>query len=409
MADNSISKTSTKSFPCNDCKFVGSKTLDTWEHVQLAHTDNPEFHDCDKCDYKTVRKRNLAAHMNSHHADSKAKTYKYTFPCSICDFVCGRKDDMREHIQSAHIENPQFFQCDKCDYKSIRKRLLAYHMKTHFVTEKLKCNICDAQLKNVKMIAFHKKSVHDGKKYNCKICGKLFSQSSHLRVHQRSLHTDIFELSQVECDICSKKFKNKGYLKKHKKSHQSEYVDCKECGKRKKSTYLPSHKRKFHTERPFLSCKQCDYKTKHNNDLKVHLLGVHSMAEKTKCEFCSYEGAKDKLKKHFKNSHTNHEKLTCDLCDYEGINVQLARHIRRVHNSVNQTESELKNCTFCTFRTKRKVNLKKHIDSVHLHLKEVVECETCHRKIAAVYLKQHILRAHGNYMNLKNVLSVVRF
>ena len=392
MADHANSKTP-KSFLCKECKFVGSSTRDLREHVELAHTDNPDFYNCDKCKYKTVRKRNLTAHMNSHNADHKAK--KYSFQCSICDFVSRRKDDLRYHIQEAHTDNPNYFKCYKCEYQSIRKRYLASHLKTHNTDVKYECNLCDAKLKSLDTLSLHKRSIHKGIKFDCNICDKSFTQQSHLMSHKKSVHPDILKLPPIECDICSKLLKNREYLYKHKKRfHLTVYSDCKDCGRRLKSENLRHHVRTYHEGRPFLSCNQCDFKTKQNSNLKTHMINVHSMVKRVKCELCSHEFSKYSLKSHMYNVHTTHEKVKCNFCDYEGIKSNLATHTKEVHYA-EKTEV----CTICPFKTKRKVNLKKHINSVHLH--EVAECDTCHKKISVQYLSEHMKRAHGNYVSHK--------
>merc|ERR1712126_90752 len=112
------------------------------------------------------------------------------------------------------------------------------------------------------------------------------------------------------------------------------------------------------------------------------------------CDHDSSKGVKNQLKNHIYNMHTRHEKLKCDLCDYEGTKKHLAIHTRRVHDSSIQ---ELHYCNFCQFKTKRKARLKNHIDSIHLNMSKVAECDTCNKKIAADYSKQHIKRVHGTY------------
>ena len=122
------------------------------------------------------------------------------------------------------------------------------------------------------------------------------------------------------------------------------------------------------------------------------MINVHSMAKKTKCELCSFEGQKYRLKSHMKTVHTTHEKVKCNLCDYEGTKNKLATHTKEVHLA-EKTEV----CKICPFKTKIKVSLRKHINFVHLKFKNIDECDACHKKISAEYLKQHMKRVHGNY------------
>ena len=59
--------------------------------------------------------------------------------------------------------------CDKCDFKAIRKHLLAEHIKSMHEGIKLQCEVmgCKYEANTSKSIFCHIKSKHEGVTYPC--------------------------------------------------------------------------------------------------------------------------------------------------------------------------------------------------------------------------------------------------
>ena len=146
---------------CEIChKYV--KNLD--HHMKTHHTKRILQYDCEVCDFKTDRKDTLVQHQYLKHKYVQRrfrnidKTYqtenvnwkcfdcKRTFDSKLeienhlllkdCDDVeckiCGKKfkqrKNLKQHIHNIH-ENPQKYNCDKCEKKFAHKSSLVKHTK----------------------------------------------------------------------------------------------------------------------------------------------------------------------------------------------------------------------------------------------------------------------------------------
>ena len=83
------------------------------------------------------------------------------------------------------------------------------------------------------------------------------------------------------------------------------------------------------------NCKECTYKTKLKDHLKVHTLKhTEDKNKKHKCSQCPYMSARPwDLKKHLK-IHSEGKPHKCDQCMYASKNISdLYKHVRKRHNN----------------------------------------------------------------------------
>ena len=144
-----------------------------------------------------------------------------------------------------------------------------------------------------------------------------------------------------ECTDCEHQFSTAFDLKRHnKRVHDKEssksnanYFECSYCKKQFIGTQrLRQHISKIHGgAKMSLECTQCDFKCEKGFSLKRHILSVHERKRSYVCSKCN-----DRFKSGF----------------------TLQRHILIVHDGSPK-------CTYCDYKCRTKVNLKKHILKKH--------------------------------------------
>ena len=150
-------------------------------------------------------------------------------------------------------------------------------------------------------------------------------------------------------------------------------------------------------------CKQCNFKTRLNFALKIHLKKIHGK-ERKKIDSNKDHGETNKttnrikLQKHFKSksSHDRNKDQQCPKCEYATCHAScLQRHIKAVHDKIKDIK-----CHKCEYRTAQKQSLNKHIKVVHDKVNDL-KCDKCN--YATSYnnnLTQHVKAVHGQNQGL---------
>ena len=115
-------------------------------------------------------------------------------------------------------------------------------------------------------------------------------------------------------------------------------------------------------------CKNCDYKTKHKHNMKVHAESKHK-GVKYKCNQCEYTGTKYGLKDHERAKHGG-KLFVCKLCDYAtSYKSALNSHKKAQHEGVSFQ------CDLCDQKFHWRSGLKAHRDTKHS--KQLYACDQC--------------------------------
>ncbi|CAH1778724.1 unnamed protein product [Owenia fusiformis] len=85
------------------------------EHMRSAHGKQEVFF-CSECNFFTVAKERVVAHIDTGHKKSPSRAAKqadkpveFLYKCSICDHECSKNEDMVAHIKELHVPTPQVF------------------------------------------------------------------------------------------------------------------------------------------------------------------------------------------------------------------------------------------------------------------------------------------------------------
>ena len=147
-----------------------------------------------------------------------------------------------------------------------------------------------------------------------------------------------------------------------------------------------------------LKCEStgCDYGSKSKEDLQNHIKSNHielkdeltdkepnnSIPDKNrpfrcvKCNRCFSQ--KVNLKRHIESVHEGIKPLKCHKCDICDYKTAKKTDLKRHIESVHEGIKPYK-CNICAFETARKGNLKNHIVSVHEGIKQF-KCNICEFK-----------------------------
>jgi len=225
------------------------------------------------------------------------------------------------------------------------------------------------------------------KKYSCPFCDYKTKRGEECQEHINGIHT---HLKPYVCthENCSFATSYRGGLRKH-----VQYVHENRVATPKPKPIGPDSKRYF--------CDQCDFKTNKNCYLTEHVNGVHENIKPYACtvEGCSYATSyRGGLKKHTEavHLHIKHDlrekKWMCNYCDYRTRRERyLKEHIMAKHENNRPFV-----CTYdqCKYATVNGNSLKKHIDSVHLKIKDNI-CDQCDfTTFSKKMLQLHVLSKH---------------
>lgn len=252
---------------------------------------------------------------------------------------------------------------------------------------KLSCPYCSRQVYSEKVLHQHIKKRHSEIKseFLCSTCGNVSENIDSYIKHLQSHNVP------VECHICQKPFQDMRRVKNHIKNFHDRADEpkqvCPYCGNFYK--YLQVHIRIHHSETPKIVCKLCDYTSNVQSQLDYHYKRVHVSGGVT-CSICG-KMVKD-LKRHIVRgciTSVVDKKFDCTQCEKKFTHMhQLKRHVNNIHLNIRDKE-----CPHCNYKTNTGFNLKIHITRVHEGKKLKSECHFCQKQVYS--LEWHINRYHA--------------
>lgn len=115
----------------------------------------------------------------------------------------------------------QFFQCDLCNFRTLRKSSIRSHLERHLpysVREKFTCKVCHKEFTRSSSLRVHGETVHEMlRKFQCPKCPNVsFKQAGHLSDHIASKHKRLNKTkTHFRCTICSKVFQKRYLMNMH--------------------------------------------------------------------------------------------------------------------------------------------------------------------------------------------------
>ena len=222
-------------------------------------------------------------------------------------------------------------------------------------------------------------------------CKKEFCKPSQLKIHVDTVH---LKLKPHKCDECGEAFGRKEHLKRHIDTVHLKLKNfiCKFCDESfGTQSYLNSHIALFHENISIFSCKECEEKFTSQYKLDTHHSIEHERHEH-ECPECGRTfKRKGDLNRHINTVHMKLKPHKCHICCREAFTqkASLERHIKSVHENIRDHV-----CDICKEAFHTLGNLNSHIRQVHLEERNH-KCPLCDEQFfRSAGLKQHISTIH---------------
>lgn len=294
---------------------------------------------CDKCGESVKNRKNFEHHMKSLHPPQK-------YPCKICGAAFKSRQKFLTHSIEKHDMKLRvakgIFKCEICGMNFDVKSIFEAHQLSHTDAREQICHICGVGFKSVSNLHRHQKSVHaEERKEFCKICNKNFKTKMALKIHMNN-HADM--KVYVKCIYCNVIVQERS-LKTHiKNSHTTEGLEkkfeCENCQKCfKTEALLRRHFDSVHepVDRGITyECKDCNYTTTRQRDLKEHEMANHYEGTVHVCECGSKFKTRRLLQIHVNATHNQNFTFACLFCEHScKTRSGMRKHLIRHHSSVD--------------------------------------------------------------------------
>ncbi len=385
-------------------------------HAVTPDTGKPKFvfftklRSCSLCEIKVSRSSEAHKHLQTRKHKEKSTrcqvddilthqvslVYSCAFNCEPCQFFCNRLEDFKLHIHSlCHSEHTTKYSenlkhtCGSCSYVSMSTQDFMSHYesqehqhidkgnssKISVVKAVLGLNIgkyeCPQCLTHVDTIAALQSHTDQKHAYTCTVCSARFteerSRQHHEKRHSKGAHNDAW----YECSICPAMFMDEQKRQQHESKH---------CKSLTKDTYI-------------YKCGMCPAKFTDEKKKQLHEIG-HSvpLSEGAALRQDPYFGIDPKYHSFIDTLKlSSSKKMACpeDGCSKLLMARDLYSHLR-IH-----TQSEPFHCCFCEAKFSYPRSLQRHLQAVHLDIRDFT-CTKCGESfIRNSHLVSHMTRRHG--------------
>ena len=322
---------------CDLCPFFGKRDRPLQKHKFDEHN----LTSCSVCGETFEEFDPFYAHILTHYEPIN---------CPYCPAQCLTERRLNNHIEAEHMgrakpkykgkkEDAKY--CQSCEFiTTSQKRLERHNFDVHQLRS---CGVCGQSFEKYEQLHKHN-LVHQGiidessanlkgEKKICPHCGESFVK---LEAHIKFVHNR--EANLKKCP----------------------HPGCDYIGQR-----LTVHMKNMHTDQNIVNCPWCGTITKRlHRHLKEHQCNIPEHERKVKqkavCEYCKKEYSSVKImREHMKNMHSDVKEYPCEICGFKTKHKNnLVMHIRRVHEGRPLKET----CSICN---KTCSNLQWHISTYH--------------------------------------------
>ncbi|PNF25121.1 hypothetical protein B7P43_G02005 [Cryptotermes secundus] len=172
---------------CDLCGRTYNRFANMLKHRKLHKPQNLWEHNCNQCEAKFERLKDLMSHMEQAHMlggpteDAEGKKSSVKWICRFCGKRISTKLSLQDHERIHTGAKPYI--CEWCGRKFRSRPNLLQHHLTHTGDRKHACAVCGKKFARKSFIAQHMR-VHTGEKpFACDFCGKRFTQAGDMRRH----------------------------------------------------------------------------------------------------------------------------------------------------------------------------------------------------------------------------------
>ena len=355
---------------CPHCPHIAKKLGCLQIHVELAHLN----HVCTRCDFATMRFKDLGRHLQSaHEVILERKEYwearKVLREARNRGNKCICAECNLPRMSWARTKDPEFIkELSDPDYRPRKRQPLKKKCK-------LKCSVCTVIQRDVHVLEEHENAHKGLRPYSCDKCEACFGSRKTLNHHvsinhkvQSSGEPSRDKTQDTVCDICKKELCSKRYKEVHMETvHQEAKLKCRFCNEvRKDLRALEGHENEHRGLTPF-SCGICGVKYSSysalNKHKKRHRYQLTEHRENNKAHIKTE--AQKEVEKPIRDNMKYLTKVKCPHCDkFYHTAAQTARNIM-VHLKLKHPGITNLKCPFCDLHASEFRLLDAHVDAAH--------------------------------------------
>ncbi|CAH0549818.1 unnamed protein product [Brassicogethes aeneus] len=410
-----------KTYSCDNCDYTTVRKSSFYSHTisckkikvePTTKTSNKVADiECPYCSYSTKRKLDLQKHVYRMHREQNDIEKKIEITCEIyscdkCNYTTVSKNSLEIHsFKACKSLDPPILTCKHCRFKTTIKFEMQKHLRMH--TSNFKCSYCEYTAKTNQKIkrhiyAKHRQQNNEENKVQlipkkCVYCDFTTVDTQTFQMHIYSKHRTQNELEKkVPITIKTYSCDNCDYTTVRKSSFHSHTISCKKIKLENTLKYHlcpyksnTNEKLRKHLSRhtPSIKCLYCDFSSVENRRMKSHIYRKHRQQNDVEnkvqllletCVYCDFTTIDTRaLQMHVHNKHRKQNELEkkvpitiktffCDNCDYSTVFCFRVEPTSKTSNKVADIE-----CPYCSYSTKRKLDLQKHVYRMHREQNEV--------------------------------------
>ena len=303
---------------CERCGMIWPTLAKLAKHLESCTGATPPPSDgddkrykCIKCDFHSKWAFLVRRHQVNHGI----------YACQHCSETRASEEELQDHLKEVHPQKPTRIPCPKCGASVVSGHAYDRHMEKCPGREALICPLCKKGFKQEIRLKKHI-AQHEGRTeyFQCDKCEYKTNIKCNLKKHQAVVHTD--EPGDFTCTDCGKKFTTAGYLKRHMRVHtEGRPHVCHLCSKAfTTAPYLANHLQ-THNAPDAVPCteKDCDRAFKTTKLMNKHRLEFHGLGVKQ--YLCMFDGCDMVFYKetHYKRHMASH---TGKLSRYRRVNAK---------------------------------------------------------------------------------------
>ena len=344
---------------------------------------------CEECGKVFITAFQLNKHVKGHNDNN----------CDKCDAKFAKRRLLVNHLKTVHYISTaeKYYPCKFCPRKFVKKPSLWSHYTEHTIGNQVVCLKCGEILDDAEVLEKHTEEHKSNARHTCNRCGDFFIRKqqylSHLAGHDK-----------YNCKICGKDFSSKKRLKLHKNVEH----DPNNINKPKVEKLLATNKN------PNFTCVVCLQNYKNETLFKAHDCSkdgkkgdsisklktfakdvtVKLPSSRFKCQFCDFEHKRSSAVVRHARIHRNKKRFVCEQCG-AAFN---AHYTLKEHRLYVHSDDRKFSCSKCDKTFKARNALIRH-EQVHSD-KRPFACQCGQMFKRSSHLKRHMATSHKGETNI---------
>ena len=350
--------------------------------VDKKSSGKKQTYKCHECSKSFVTAFQLNKHLKGHNDNN----------CDKCDAKFAKRKLLVNHLKTVHYISTaeNYYLCNFCPRKFVKRPSLWAHYSEHTVGSQVVCLKCGQIMEDAEMMARHTQEHQTSARHTCERCGEFFARKQQYLAH-------IVGHEKYRCKLCGKDFSSKKKLKLHKNvEHDSNNTLP---SKSKVDNIIASANHNYtcvvclqnYKNKTLFNAHDCSKDGKKNEKNKAisKEVSVKLSSSKYKCRFCEFEHKKSSAVVRHARIHRNKKRFVCELCG----TAFSAHYTLKEHRIYVHSEDRKFPCDKCDKTFKARNALIRHEKQVHSDAREhVCHCGQMFKR--ATHLKRHVATSH---------------